>query len=182
MNRISITGPFYLTHLAEIDADSADKLINGYLDKIDWRYEIQDLPSYQSLYGATEPEVSIDDELLFGCADGSIDQWVAKQKMKGDPMPQSGNMFLSSSCNLSDLSKDKYFYICCELCEGDEFREFEGDFEESKLSVRKATLLAGEEIATVYQINYVDSEIIDETESDYDAFYIFHDGVLTELD
>lgn len=182
MSSISITGPFYLTHFAEIDAESAEKLINGSLDRIDWRYEIQDLPSYQSLYGATEPEVSVDDEPLFGCEDGSIDQWVAKQQTKGDPMPGSDKMFLSSSCNLSDFPKNKYFYICCEICEGDESREFNGEFDESKLSVRKVTLSAGEEIATVYQINYLDSEIIDETESEYDAFYVFHDGVLIELE
>lgn len=146
MSRISIAGPFYFTHFAEIDAESAEKLIDGSLDRIDWRYEIQDLQSYRSLYGAIEPEVSLDDSPLFGCEDGSIDQWVAKQQTKGDPMPGSDEMFLSSSCNLSDLPKDKYFYICCEICEGDESREFNSDFDESKLSVRKVTLSAGRKL------------------------------------
>lgn len=180
MSTIRIEGPFYNIHYVEIDADTADNLISGSLDRVSPAYDMDGLPSYNNFYGAIYLDcVSVDDETLFGGV--QYDEWVAKQKAAG--APETDTRFTSYTCNLSDLSKEKYFYITLELYEGDEYREIDGEFDVTQLSIEKSTLFAGEEILSVYDISYNDSEVDDQTEVDgYEKFYVFHNGVLTELE
>ena len=53
---------------------------------------------------------------------------------------------------------------------------------EDLLSLRKATFTAGREIETIYQVNYKGANIVDETESSYDGFYVYRGGDLVEVD
>lgn len=182
MNRLKISGPFCLIRWACIDREIADGLASGSLDKIDWFYEIESLPSYRSLYGAVEPEVYLNDDLLLSTKDHTIDTAATNQLASGhDPWPEVSDQFVTTSVDLQ-LEQGDAFFISFETCEGDEFREFEGAYDQLNLSVRKATFSASEETETVYQINYKGADIVDETKSDYDGFYIYKDGILTEIE
>jgi len=182
MNRLRITGPFYYIRWALIDNETAEGLITGGLDKMDWSYEIEGLSTFRSLYGAIEPEVYLNDELLFSTEGGSIDESVARQLARGqDPLPEISDQFATSDVKLQPAGNNCAYYICLENCEGDEYREFEGAYEADLLSLRKATFIAGREIETIYQVNYKGANIVGETESAYDGFYVYREGNLVEV-
>lgn len=182
MNRLRITGPFYFIRWACIEREIADGLLSGSLDKIDLFYEIESLSSYRSLYGAVEPEVYLNDDLLICAQAQTIDAAAANQLASGhDPSPEDDDQFVTTSVDLQP-EQGEAFFISLETCEGDEYRDIESAYDPKYLSVRKVTFSAAEEIETVYQVNYKGANIVDETQPEYDSFYIYKDGALIELE
>lgn len=182
MNRLRITGPFYFIRWACIDRETADGLVSGSLEKNEVFYDIEALPSYRSLYGAVDPAVYLNDDLLICAQDQTIDAAAANQLANGyDPSPEISDQFVTTSVHLQPGRGDAFF-ISFEKCEGDEYRDFDGAYDSQNLSVRKVTFRVGEEIETLYQINYKEANIVDETQSDYDGFYVYNDGVLIGLE
>ena len=47
--------------------------------------------------------------------------------------------------------------------------------------MRKAKLMTGREIETIYQVNCKGAYIVDETESSCDGFFVYRDGDLVEV-
>lgn len=180
MGTIRVTGPFYMVRFAEISQELAAELINGDKDCIDMYWDIQEpeyTETYRSLYGAESLDLTLDDTVI-SCGEDFV-----CRSAECDHQEPSESPYLVSDYNFSRTGENKCFFIARELCEGDEERIFDEAFDNNKLDVTKVALNAGEEvIATVYQVNYEGAEIADLTESDYDAFYVFQNGSLIELE
>jgi hypothetical protein len=179
MGRITLPGPFYQVTIARIDKSLADQLLDGSVDKVDFRYEVQSNPTWQSVYGADGYEFLLDGEpmeelaeTLMESAENSGDVAVEMQKVQ----------YPEVSVYLDERSPEEIYFICREICEGEENYEFQGEFDPSKLSLKRVSVWADDEICDVFQLRYEGATISDETESSYDAFFIYERGTLTEIE
>lgn len=184
MSRLTVTGPFYQTTFAEVPPETAQRLLDGSYDKLDCRYDVEEFNTWRSIYGAEEPSLFLDDEELMESSDFKdfYESQEAENTNVDNGYSYPDGMYPENSVFLDKQPSEKYYFICRELYEGDEHSDFEGDFDKSKLKVNRVSLFAGEEIADVFMVNYEEAEIVDETTPEYDGFWLYHDGVLTELD
>ena len=167
--RLTIKGPFYLTTYAEIPQELAKSLISGDYELTQCRGDIEDFDTFRSIYGAEDPCLLVNNEEILDSSE------------IGELAEESEGIHSDKSVDLNSESPSKYYFICREICEGDEHRDFEGEFDKSRLKVVRTLLCADDEITDIFEINYPNTEIIDETSSEYDGFWVFHNGVLTDL-
>lgn len=179
INRITITGPFYLVTLAEVDPVTADRLINGQYDKVEWSHKIEEFPSWQCIHGAECPTILLNNKILMN--DEEVSERAENNK-KIFARSRDDKQYPIKSVFLDKRARNKYFFICREVCKGEEHQTFMGEFDESHISINRISVWADDKIADVFQVEYADGHIVDDTSGHYDAFFVFHDGKLTELD
>lgn len=182
MSRITITGPFFQTTAAEITPEMAQKLLDGSYDPFECRRDIEDSNTWISIYGAEEPSLLLDDEELMDS--NELSDLAAEQEQEEEPYDFSypKESYPLKSVFLDKQPTDKYYFICREIWEGDEYLDFSGEFDVKKLKVSRISLWADDEICDVFNIEYPDSEPVDATIGESEGFWIYHDGVLTSLD
>lgn len=180
MSRITITGPFFQTTVAEITSEIAQNLLDGSYDPVKSRYDLEDSSTWISLYGAVEPSLLLDDEELMDSDE--LAELADEQEEESYDFSYPKESYPLKSVFLDRQPADKYYFICREICEGYEYRDFTGDFDIKKLKAYRISLWADDEICDVLNIEYPGAETVDETEAEFDGFWIYHNGVLTPLD
>lgn len=189
MTTLTISGAFVQTSFAQVTKELYEKLLSGDLDLFEFSFgEMENLPTWRSIYGVEDPDLLLDDEELDLDEPNGDESFLDKVALKtensfknvaDDEYPV--DVYPKSSVYLDKFPVDKYFFIIKEYYEGYEYRQFEGAFDKTKLTVARISLWADDELTDVYNIGYEGAEIVDETETESRQYWVYHNDVLSEL-
>lgn len=177
-NFINISGPFTRVKGAPISTDIAKQIKDGEADITDVDIAIEDHEAVFSIYGADAESVVVS---LDGIFEHTIEEdgWFKNcELIVGEPK----ELFLEGKgLKLDTLDKNKIYAILIESFEGEEKRAFDGKFDQKKLSIYRVKFsFEQQDFVDLIQVNYDDSEIIDETEGEFHALYILENGKLSK--
>lgn len=169
-NRVTVSGDFIYVKMAVVSDEVADDMISGKVDLLDYRYDIESNPSFVSLYGCEELALYFDEKALNSDDIGEVISGVKSTDV------ERKSFFADGDIDISERFGDSNVFISVERCIGEEYRQFSGTFDPQMLRVVRCRLTSPGFDVELYQVSYEEAEIIDETESEVDGFYLYRNG------